>query len=280
MATMLEEAFLRMGARARLRPVHSAQLRRAWNGKGKNLRALAEVDPVRVDILRDPDGEYFDIQRRPGVRLDIQDVAPADRHLVLSAHEMMGAYSTSTFLCGHDERAWFVAAIPEDARARTVQQARDALKPQEVWDAMSEFGVSMEERDLRQTAGFIRQGEWFFIPCPMMEIDWDLAIFNEPIQRGAGKPHVCEAMYRQTDGEEVFVSEEYPDGLTPREYFELPAGERRKTRWEQRVRGAEVYVRGRVKHRDHATITLPCWHKVVMNTETRSKAMRHMAFLD
>src|SRR5258705_5320396 len=124
MATMLEEAFLRMGARAMLRPIPSEQLRRGWNGKAKNLRAITAGEPVRVDILRDPAGEYFDIQRRVGVRLDIQDVVPADRHLVLSAHEMMGAYSTSTFLCGHDERAWFVAAIPEDARARTVQQAR------------------------------------------------------------------------------------------------------------------------------------------------------------
>jgi hypothetical protein len=41
-----------------------------------------------------------------------------------------------------------------------------------------------------------------------------------------------------------------------------------------------VYARGTVRHSDHATITLPDWHRVVMNTETQSRSMRNMAFLD
>ena len=45
-------------------------------------------------------------------------------------------------------------------------------------------------------------------------------------------------------------------------------------------RNPGVYVRGRVRHADHATITLHGWHRVLMNTEGQSKAMRNVPFLD
>jgi len=37
---------------------------------------------------------------------------------------------------------------------------------------------------------------------------------------------------------------------------------------------------GSVRHRDHATITLPFWHRVIMNTETQGRTMANVAFLD
>ncbi|WP_171468849.1 hypothetical protein [Frigoriglobus tundricola] len=45
-------------------------------------------------------------------------------------------------------------------------------------------------------------------------------------------------------------------------------------------RNPGVYVRGRVRHAGHATIILHGWHRVVMNTEGQSRAMRNVAFLD
>jgi hypothetical protein len=45
-------------------------------------------------------------------------------------------------------------------------------------------------------------------------------------------------------------------------------------------RDASVYVRGKMSHPDHETVTLNGWHRVLMNTESRSKAMRFLAFLD
>jgi hypothetical protein len=45
-------------------------------------------------------------------------------------------------------------------------------------------------------------------------------------------------------------------------------------------RDAFVYVRGRIRHPDHRTVVLHGWHRVVMNTESQSKAMRNVAFLD
>ena len=38
-------------------------------------------------------------------------------------------------------------------------------------------------------------------------------------------------------------------------------------------RNPGVYARGAVRHSDHATITLPFWHRVIMNTETQSRTM-------
>ena len=46
------------------------------------------------------------------------------------------------------------------------------------------------------------------------------------------------------------------------------------------VRDPELYAKGSVRHPDHNTIVLPYWHRVLMNTEQRARAMRHVAFLD
>jgi len=35
-----------------------------------------------------------------------------------------------------------------------------------------------------------------------------------------------------------------------------------------------------VLHRDHATIRLNEWHRVIMNTETQSQPLANVAFLD
>jgi len=45
-------------------------------------------------------------------------------------------------------------------------------------------------------------------------------------------------------------------------------------------RNPGVYSRGTVRHSDHNTITLSFWHRVVMNTETQSRTMANVAFLD
>ena len=45
-------------------------------------------------------------------------------------------------------------------------------------------------------------------------------------------------------------------------------------------RNPTAYARGEVSHVDHATIILPFWHRVMMNTETQSRTMANVAFLD
>ena len=260
----VEEGFEELGARVKVTRVPKP-------------RSLVETSPVKVDVGRDRDGDLFLIDRLWNVRLSVPDVDAADRHLLLVAEQPRAG--VSRFLCGHDERAWFVAAVPEERQVRTVEAARDALKPEQVWAEIRAHDLPRDQWNLRCTAAFLRQGEWFFLPRPWMKFHWRDVLRNEPISRGGGKPHWCEFLYR-TGGVRVFVSPAHPNGLTVGEYQKLPREERRRRHWQERVRDAEVYVRGMVRHPDHATIVLPYWHLVVMNTETRAAALQHVAFLD
>jgi hypothetical protein len=183
------------------------------------------------------------------------------------------------FLCGHDEREWFVAAVP--GGASSVRQAMDALQPADVREALTHNHVSSRKRHARKNRAFRRQGEWFFVPEPALAVDEKLILHNEPLRRGAGKPHLVEQLYR-SGGETVHVCRRYPNGLTPDEYRSILRTHSDASGWAWRVmrRNPGVYARGTVRHSDHETITLPFWHRVLMNTETQSRTMANVAFLD
>jgi len=250
-------------------------------------RVKVTVDPltsVRIDIRRDRAGEYFEVRHDPAeVEVQVVDLKVDDRHLLLMSrrlHPQRGEPSNSKFLCGHDERSWFVAAVPESAHATNVRQAKDALKPWEVWGAILSNGTTaIKRRDRRRTEAFLRQGEWFFLPRPWLKVSDSLVLTDEPIQRGGGKPHRCQFLFRH-GGQSVFVNGAYPNGLTAPEWRQLPDEVRNAPGWRTMARDARVFVKGTVRHPDHATIRLPYWHQVVMNTETRAAAMRNVAFLD
>jgi hypothetical protein len=238
--------------------------------------------PIEVNVLRDRAGEYFLIRHSEAVDVSVLEVTPWNRHLLLAARAATpdaGTTPQSTFLCGRDERHWFVAAIPESAQARTVQEAKDALKPAEVWDSIRAHDVSAGQYDGRRNAAFLRQGEWFFLPRPWLAVPDAQVLHDEPIRRGAAKPHICQHLYR-IGGQKVYVRADYPNGLTKAQYRALSDQQRQAGRWQKMVREARVFVKGSIAHPDHKTIWLPYWHQVVMNTETRSIAMRSVAFLD
>jgi hypothetical protein len=285
MDTELETSFRQMGARFRFTSTPDWQTRvrlRASHRPSAEQSAREALDTLRVDVWRDSDGEYFDVRCDPRVRVEAADVQPTDRHLLLVARVAGGSTGLSpwsTFLCGHDEKAWFVAAIPEAAAASDVQAAKDALKPAAVWEEMRSRGVPMAQRDARRTAAFVRQGEWFFLPRPGLNMSRSQALRNEPIQRGSGRPHVCQFLYRIA-GEEVFVCGQYPNGLDVKEYNRLSKKKRARHRWRQMYRNARVYVKGKIRHPDHKTVFLNFWHEVVPNTETDARAMSQVAFLD
>jgi hypothetical protein len=237
-------------------------------------------DVVSLDVQSDRRGEFFEIVRQPGAEAEIAvlDVQPADRHLLLLVRQ---GQDKSKFLCGHDERHWFVAGIPEMAPVGTVRQAKEALKPVEVHAAQARQRLGGAARNRRKNAAYIRQGEWFFLPVPGFVVDEKLVLRNEPLRRGGGKPHWAECCYR-TGGELVYVCSRYPNGVTEAEYKGILAGNPKAKRWSWRPmqRNPGVYVKGRIRHPDHATITLHGWHRVVMNTEGQSRAMQNVAFLD
>ncbi len=256
---VLERRFAAIGARVKI--------------SGRPCRGVPEIN-VGVDRR----GEYFDVRFGGGDRVDVQvvDVWPDLQHLLLLVRD--GA-EKSKFLCGHDERHWFVAAVPESERGVSgVAQAMVALQPEPVREAVA-LKKPRHPLDRKNTA-YIRQGEWFFVPTPGLDVDPDAVLHDEPITRGRGNPHIVELLTRH-GGELVYVGGRYSSGLTEAEFAKLSdARVRTNAPWRQMVRDAVVYARGTVRHPDHATIVLHTWHRVEMNTEQRARAMRHVAFLD
>jgi len=128
-------------------------------------------------VQADRKGEFFEIVRQPGAEAEIAvlDVQPADRHLLLLVRE---GKDKSRFLCGHDERHWFVAGIPETAPVGTVRQAKEALKPADVLTAQAGKRLGAKARNRRKNAAYRRQGEWFFLPVAGFVVDEKVVLKN------------------------------------------------------------------------------------------------------
>jgi hypothetical protein len=243
-------------------------------------RRRQEMD-YAVDIQKDRRGEFFELRvahnLRERIEVTVLQAKPRDRHLLLFVRKR-GETEKDRFLCGHDERAWFVAAVP--GTASTIAQAKEALKPPEVRVAQTAACVSGRKKNLRKNDAFRRQGEWFFVPVPALAVEPKLVLHNEPIRRGAGKAHILEQAYR-TGGERLYVHAKYPNGVSEKQYIRILARkDTTRASWRVMVRNAAVYGRGAVRHPDHKTITLHDWHRVLMNTETQTRSMANVAFLD
>jgi len=264
MISHLQNSFERIGARVK----EGAPARRSFRP--------VSIVPISLDVLRDKKGEYFSITGDKEVLsgLVVLDAQCKDRHLLLLSRNGKDKHR---FLLGHDERHWFVAAVPEGSPVSTVQAAKAALKPQVILER--ERGLRSKQINRRRNSVRIRQGEWFFVPASGLKPDPYLILRKEPLRRGAGKPHICEELFR-FGGEAVYVSRKHPNGLTEAEYQQLERTERESQRWSLMRRNPRAYVRGTVRHPDHKTIRLIGWHEVFMNTESQALAMRSVAFLD
>jgi hypothetical protein len=264
-ANLLQAKFARIGARLRIKPTGF------WRGNS----------PVTLDVRSDATGEFFDIELRgKDVDLDVIDLRKREQHLLLRTRTNG---DSDLYLCGHDERHWFVAAIPDNAGPVTnVFAAIEALKPAEVLEAQRRQGIKGKDRLRRKNAAYVRQGEWFFLPAPKLHVDKKLVLCHEQLSRGTGsKPHWAEFLYR-TGGETVYVCDACPQGLRWEKYHQLLRDRSRAKSWNwgRMQLNPEAYVKGKISHPDHKTIELYVWHKVLMNTEGQSRAMRHVVFLD
>jgi hypothetical protein len=272
-AGALERAFLKMGARVKIGEPEISRTARFFRPYREDIR------PFELDVRRDRDGGYFLVRKRADVNVEILEVQPRDRHLVLLARvpESSGYETKSRFLLGHDERHWFVAAIPEQNPVSTVAAAKQALKPDVV--LLRENRVRARVRNRRVNKARVRQGEWFFVPATDLRVVPGRILKNEPLRRGGGKPHVCQELYR-VGGETVYVNRAHPNGLTQAEFARLSDKVRAQPGWTRMARNPRAFVRGTVRHSDHKTIVLEGWHEVLMNTEILAAAMRNVAFLD
>ena len=100
--SVLQKQFARIGARLKVN-VRSTVRRTRFTG-------------FAVDIGRDGHGPFFDVTLGKDAEreLEVLDVQPGQRHLLLLVREPNGRREEKhKFLCGHDERDWFAAAVPE-----------------------------------------------------------------------------------------------------------------------------------------------------------------------
>ena len=267
-ANHLESKFAMMGARFKV-SVAPAQRR---------------SNDYAVNIQKDRHGQFFELRvpepMRDSLDVNVLQTDKRDRHLLLFVRPAGG--KAARFLCGHDEREWFVAAVP--GGASSVVQAKEALKPVAIRVRQNLLRVPTRLRNRRKNAAFRRQGEWFFVPASAWGRDYineKFILHNEPLRRGAGKPHIVEQLYR-VGGEVVYVCANRPNGLNETQYRKLIQSNPAAAQWGWRAlrRNPRVYARGRVRHSDHATIVLPDWHRVALNTETETETMRNVAFID
>lgn len=261
----LTRAFERIGARLKLGDLPSNWWR-----------------PIRIDVKVDRRGEIFTIDRRPDADLELTAISidRPRRHLLL--HER-GDGRNHKFLCGHDERHWFVAGIPEAAPGVTsVRTAMQALEPHVVARIWSERSARAGERLRRRNSVSVRQGEWFFLSC------WDMVVPERhihrswPLSRGEGsKPHILEECSRE-GGQTWFSCPQFPTRISEGEYRKCLrlTPEARNWSWETRVVVPVLYARGRVRHPDHATLHLNTWHRVFVNRETEAHSRAYVTFLD
>lgn len=239
---------------------------------------------VLLDVKKDRQGSYFEIAvpQNPEGQIEFQvlDTKPGDRHLLLLSKETRvpntekGVFK-HRFLCGHDERSWFVAGIR--GTVSSVNQAKADLKPAIVHGVEQRLGVKPSLRNRRRNAGSVRQGEWFFVPEPDLNPGDAYILRNEPLRQGRRKPHIAEYLYR-VGGRLVYVNATHPDGISESSYRNLIRRnpDAKNDGWQTMRRNPTAYVKGRIKHPDHKTLFLKTWHRVLSNTESG----RGVVFLD
>jgi hypothetical protein len=116
-ANNLESKFAAMGARMKVREIPSR-----WR---QGNRAWISPHNFTMDIRRDSGGEFFELRvpthLRDALDVSVMQSVPQERHLLLAVRKTGGQPTLDRFLCGHDEREWFVAAVP--GGASSVHQA-------------------------------------------------------------------------------------------------------------------------------------------------------------
>lgn len=258
----LQRSFCTIGAHIRaIRPLVPQRRRYGWPSS----------HPSRQINVRN---ETFELILPVETRAIVLDCRKAERHLVLSIQAQGSA--PERFLCGFDERHWFVAAVT----GQTVASAKRSLMPEPVRVAAFRAGLRHSDFHRRRTTAFVRQGEWFFVPDE--SVSQPLLVHrSEPLIRpGGGKAHIVDELARGK-GEMVWHHRRHASsGISETRYHNLLDHIRAETGWRFMMRiGADVpvHARGAVHHPDHATIHLPTWHRVYINSEKRPDSL---GFLD
>lgn len=230
---------------------------------------------LSIDVLNQgARDETFAIDADADVKLQVLDLRARERHLLLMARRGDSGAILGKYLCGHDERHWFVAGV--EPATTNVRMALESLKPASVRERQK--SIRSRKRNRRHNPAFVRQGEWFFLKAADFDPGNNFVLSNEPLSRGGGKPHMAEELVR-FGGDRVYVTERYPQGISEARYGRILATNPAARRWAWRVmvRNPRVFVRGAIRHPDHKTVVLKHWYRVEVSVEVFSETV---AFLD
>ena len=182
-------------------------------------------------------------------------VAPKDRILrtfksghrqIMAEVERKTTPETRYFLCGVDERDHpFIAQLPK--AATNISMAHELLKPAEIRGLPVKGHGKNLKMKARNKKTVTRQGEWFLIPLNVK----DLAVVEAYAAKhrvvsnsrlggrwGRGKPHTADEQL-----------------LVPAKILGLKGD------------NPTLYMKGKLKHVEHATLDFPNWVKVIRNAE-------------
>ncbi len=155
------------------------------------------------------------------------------------------------FLMGVDERQLFIAQTND--RITTVAEARRSL------------GNTVQFHEGKRKMTPNRQGEWFFVKATDVQVRMidnalskNLTVINKKSNigqahgdRANGNPHIAEELVK------------LPSNITA----EVRSGRRTVQQGGFPVRGHSVFIRGKIRHIDHKTVTYKYWHEVIANNE-------------
>ena len=282
---LVEKWFARMGARATVVDALPSRqrFRRGVGGRFVSAGFETKDAPTTLDIKRG----RFEIAAGTNSNIQVIDMDEHGRHLLLSVIDKIGRNrSTNKFLCGHDERNWFVAGVPltfsmggRPRAVTSVYEAKQALKPKELVtkEAIARPKAKAMHNRHRRLEGFgklHRQGEFFFIPAPgfsPLVKGIDVTIRKERLARG-GNPHIADQLVRM-GGRQVYTLFGTIYEKKDFERFQKLHPDKAKFARSEMVE-PKVYVRGKITHPEHATVDLGTqWHQVMISNETRKNVL-------
>lgn len=202
---------------------------RLWTGHPDNRVLVTTIDRARQQLIV----LVHEARRRFEVEVSRHAPRPEGRLVRETKHARVFERFTDErkrhFLCGMDEQHLFIAQLPR--AAPTVWAAHVALK-----------GDDVRQAERRMPGRTLRQGEWFFVhPTPR-----ELEAVDEAVRRA---PHLV------VRGQGIAQAARLPRVGRPHVADEVL------------VLKGNIYVRGHVRHPDHATLSLRGWRRTFGNTE-------------
>jgi hypothetical protein len=228
----------------------------------------------------------FIINKSEDISLQIADLDKKGRHLLLVATipnlvRPGLPNQTQRYLCGHDERDWFTCAVPKVAK--TVDDAKEALKPQELIDVerktVKKKNKQKRHRQAKGVGKIHRQGEFMFVPMPEWKPSKNMFVLKKEPMRANGRPHVAAEVIR-IGGRTVYTLGARV--LEDEQFQELQKNDPKDaSRWRLEKANPTVYAKGTIRHPDHKTLDLgEVWHKVLVSTEKDARFARNVLFID